>query len=78
MINKEDMMELTTDDLINELKRRNPDGCMIAVQLPEHEQRSTGNSWRVSFGGNAHITLKLANICVWMHQKTLMGVEAPE
>lgn len=78
MNNKANMMELTNSDLVDELKRRNPDGCLVAMQLPVHERRSTGNDWRVSFVGNPHITLKLATICVWMHQKTLMGTEAPD
>ncbi len=63
----------TTDELIEELKTRHPDGTVIAVQNPEHEIRSSGHEWRMSFGGNLHVTLKLANIIMWHHQTKIMG-----
>ncbi len=63
----------TTDELIDELKKRHPDGCVIAVQNPVHEARSSGNDWRMNFIGDINITLKLANIIMWHHQKQIMG-----
>jgi hypothetical protein len=62
----------TTDELIDELKRRHPDGAVMAFQNPNHEIRSTGNDWRMSFIGNIHVTLKLANVCLWYHQNQIM------
>ena len=62
----------TTDELIAELKRRFPDGCIIAVQNPIHEIRSSGQDWRMSYSGNVHVTLKLASIAMWHHQKAIM------
>ena len=78
MIDKDSMMELTTDDLVQELKRRHPDGCIVALQFPQHEARSSGQGWRITFIGNTHNTLKLANISVWMHQQAIMGNVGPD
>ncbi len=63
----------TTDELFNEIKRRHPDGAVIAVQNPAHEIRSSRNDWRMSYFGNIHVTLKLANIIMWHHQAQLLG-----
>ena len=63
----------TTDELIEEIKKRHPDGAIIGVQNPPHEIRSTGNDWRMSFKGNFHVTLKLANVIMWHHQAEIMG-----
>jgi hypothetical protein len=60
------------DDLITEIKRRYPDGTLIALQNPDHEVRSTGNEWRTSMAGNVHVTLKLASVCMWHHQREIM------
>ena len=62
----------TTDELLIEMKRRFPDGCIIAMQNPVHEIRSSGKEWRMSYSGNVHVTLKLANITMWHHQKAIM------
>ncbi len=78
MIDKDSMMELTTDDLVGELKRRHPDGCIVSLQFPEHEVRSTGLGWRITFCGNTNNTLKLANIALWMHQAAIMGTQGPD
>lgn len=64
----------TTDELIDELKRRHPDGAIIVVQNPEHEVRSSGNDWRMAFAGNIHVTLKLASVAMWHHQAEIMKV----
>ncbi len=63
----------TTDELIDELKKRHPDGTIIAMHNPPHEARSSGNDWRMSFIGNIHVTLKLANVIMWHHQTEIMG-----
>lgn len=63
----------TTDELIGEIKRRHPEGTIVAVQNEPHEIRSSGNDWRVSMIGNLHVTLKLANVCLWHHQTRIMG-----
>jgi hypothetical protein len=63
----------TTDELIAELKRRHPDGALIAVQNPPHEIRSSGTGWRMGFAGDPHVTLKLANVCLWHHQQQFMN-----
>lgn len=69
----------TTDELITEIKKRHPDGSIIAVQNPEHEIRSSGNDWRMSYAGNIHVTLKLANVILWRHQTVIMQqVKEPE
>lgn len=62
----------TTDELIDELKRRHPDGCVVVVQNPPHELRSSGNDWRMCFSGNIHVTLKLASVAMWHHQSQFM------
>ena len=63
----------TTDELIEELKKRHPEGAVIAVHNPPYEARSSGNDWRMSFIGNINVTLKLANIIMWYHQAKIMG-----
>ncbi len=63
----------TTDELIDELKKRHPEGAVIGLQNPLHEIRSTGNDWRMSFKGDIHVTLKLANVIMWHHQTEIMG-----
>ena len=73
MIDKDSMILLTTEDLVGELKRRHPDGCMVGFQFPPHEARSVGQSWRITFSGDFNTTLKLANIGMWLHQKAIMG-----
>jgi hypothetical protein len=61
-----------TDELIEELKRRHPDGAVIVLQHPKHEIRSSGTEWRLCFSGNVHVTLKLASIAMWHHQNKIM------
>ncbi len=69
MLNKmEEIALVTTDELIDELKRRHPDGVIVAMQYPEHEVQDSGNEWRISFGGSIDTTLKLSNLCLWQHQ----------
>lgn len=72
MIDASDITIVSTDVLIEELKSRHPQGAIIALQHPEHECRSSGKDWRISFKGEKLITLKLANIALWMHQQDLM------
>lgn len=72
MINAEDIALITTDELIQELKNRHPDGAIIALQHPKHEIRSSKKDWRICFAGTTVITLKLANIAVWMHRDQFM------
>ena len=67
----------TTDELIAELKRRHPEGALIALQNPEHEIRSSGNDWRMAFSGNIHVTLKLASVAMWHHQTEFMKAANP-
>ena len=69
----EDIQFVTTDDLIIELKRRHPDGIIVAMQNPPHEVNSCGHDWRITYKGKIETTLKLANIAVWMHQRDITG-----
>ncbi len=69
----ENIQLVTTEELIGELKRRCPDGLIVAMQFPEHEIRSSGYDWRMSFNGRIDVTLKLANIALWKHQQEIMG-----
>ncbi len=62
----------TTDELIDEIKRRFPDGCIVAMQNPVHEIRSSAKEWRMAYSGNIHVTLKLASVAMWHHQKAIM------
>ncbi len=78
MSEEELLIMTTTDTLVAELKRRHPDGCIVSLQFPEHEARSTGQGWRITFCGNTHNTLKLANIGLWMHQQAIMGQVGPD
>jgi hypothetical protein len=66
------------DELISEIKRRYPDGTLIALQNPDHEVRSTGNEWRTSMAGKVHVTLKLASVCMWHHQIEIMKSARPD
>ncbi len=68
----------TTDELMDEVKRRHPDGALICVQNPPHEIRSSGSDWRMTYIGNIHVTLKLANIIMWHHQAMIMGAMKKE
>lgn len=72
MIDENDIAIISTDVLIQELKNRHPEGAIIALQHPKHEIRSSGNDWRVSFKGDKRVTLKLANIALWIHQEEIM------
>lgn len=72
MIDENDIAIVSTDVLIQELKNRHPDGVIIALQHPKHEVRSSKNDWRICFAGTTVITLKLANIAVWMHKDQFM------
>ncbi len=72
MIDTEEIKLLTTDQLIDELKRRHPDGVIVAMQFPKHEARSLGHDWRVFFSGNSDVTLKLANVAIYQQQQILM------
>lgn len=73
MIDENDISIIDTDTLIEELKNRHPDGCIIALQHPAHEIRSSGNDWRICFKGCHLQTLKLANIALWIHKDEFMG-----
>jgi hypothetical protein len=78
-MNEQDLLlSTTTETLITEIKKRHPDGCIIAMQFPEHEVRSCGQGWRIVFSGNINNTLKLANVSVWMHQAAIMNQSVPE
>ncbi len=75
-MNAEDIALVTTDELIQELKTRHPDGCIVALQHPKHEVRSSGKDWRICFAGSQLYTLKLAQIAVWMHKDEFMKGES--
>jgi hypothetical protein len=68
MFDENDIALAPTDMLINELKARHPEGCIIALQHSKHEVRSSKKDWRICFVGSQLITLKLAQIAVWMHK----------
>lgn len=73
MMDEEDIALVSTDVLIEELKNRHPDGCIVALHHPPHEIRSSGTDWRVCFKGCQLKTLKLANMALWMHKDEFMG-----
>lgn len=79
MLSENDIAFISTDVLIQALKDRHPHGCIIALQHPPHEIRSSGNDWRISFKGDKLVTLKLANLSVWMHRHEFMkGMEGDQ
>jgi hypothetical protein len=79
MIDENDIAIASTDVLIQALKDRHPEGCIIAIQHPQHEIRSSGNDWRICFKGDKLVTLKLASLAVWMHQQEFMkGMEGDQ
>lgn len=56
-----DIALLTTDELIDELRRRHPDGVIVAYQLPSHEVRDQNIDWVCKSKGDVNILNKLAN-----------------
>lgn len=72
MIDENNIALVETDVLIAELKARHPQGAIIALHHPPHEIRSSGKDWRIAFVGEKAITLKLAQIAVWMHMEEFM------
>lgn len=64
-MNKTDSINLfTTDELVDELKRRHPDGIIVAYQLPKHEIKDQKISWRCGANGDVGTINKLANIAL--------------
>ncbi len=73
MIDEDSIALIDTEALVRELKARFPDGCIVAVEHPPHEVKSSNCDWRIYFGGKKLTTLKLANLSVWMHNQAFMG-----
>ena len=64
-MNKTDTINLlTTDELVDELRRRHPDGSIIAYQLPKQEAKDQKIAWVCRSRGDVGILNKLANIAL--------------
>lgn len=50
----------TTDAIIEELRRRYPDGTVIAYEVPEDQVKSKGCSWCCHVQGNSNVLAKLS------------------
>ena len=54
---------IPTGELVEELRRRFPDGCIVAMFMPEHEQRDVGYDHRIHTTGDRAV--ELANYVLW-------------
>lgn len=54
----------TTDELVDELRKRHPDGIIVVYQLPKHEVRDQNIDWVCQSKGDVSILNKLANIAL--------------
>ena len=62
-MNKTDTINLfTTDELVDELRRRYPDGVIIAYELPGHEVKDQRVDWVCRAQGDVNVLNKLANV----------------
>ena len=49
----------TVSELVSEIQRRCPAGCVVAYELPEHEVADQGVGWKTHVGGNVNVLCKL-------------------
>ena len=49
----------TVNELVAEIQRRCPDGCVVAYELPEHEADDQDVDWKVHIGGDLDVLCKL-------------------
>lgn len=54
----------TLDELVDEIRRRCPDGSIVAYQLPSHEVKDQNIDWVCRSKGDVGILNKLANIAL--------------
>lgn len=54
----------TTDELVDELRHRHPDGVIVAYQLPKHEVKDQNIDWVCRSKGDVSVLNKLANIAL--------------
>lgn len=50
----------TTEDIISEMRRRYPDGSIIAYEMPEDQAKDAGYSWGCNIRGHNNVVAKLA------------------
>lgn len=65
--------QYTTNELVDELTKRYPEGLVVAMELLPENKSDSHADWRIYCRGKVNVTLKLANILLWEHQKDIMG-----